>query len=355
MSEGYIQIKKFGEIDVNDPFFDSLKNSYSEFCDWFDKKSDQSAYVSYDDDGFLQAFLYLKIENGPINDISPSLNVDKCLKKGTFKVVAHKTKFGERFIKIITDALFNNELKIAYVTIFLDHSDLIKILEKYGFREYGEKNGINGSEKVFVKNLSDSIDTYENREKIYPVVDCRNNKKWVLSIYPEYHTNLFPDSILRGERESILEDVSYTNSINKVYLGKGTKFRNISPGDVIVMYRTTDRPGRAKYRSVITSLCVAEEIRSRNTFESFNEFLDYCLRYSVFDINQLKDYYTCRNQVYAIKMTYNFAFPKRSIRKTLLDSGIIKKGWLMYPNEINTESFQRILQLGGMYEGFIIC
>lgn len=34
----YIEIKKFAEINLNDPFFDSLKRDYSDFPKWFKRK-----------------------------------------------------------------------------------------------------------------------------------------------------------------------------------------------------------------------------------------------------------------------------------------------------------------------------
>lgn len=35
-----LHYKKFKEVDLNDPFFDSLKNSYEEFPLWFARKAE---------------------------------------------------------------------------------------------------------------------------------------------------------------------------------------------------------------------------------------------------------------------------------------------------------------------------
>lgn len=48
----------FRNINLADPFFDSLKQDYKEFTDWFNKKANQneSAFVFYLDekiDGFM--------------------------------------------------------------------------------------------------------------------------------------------------------------------------------------------------------------------------------------------------------------------------------------------------------------
>ena len=54
--------KTFGEIDLSDPFFDSLKADYDQFEDWFSRKSEEYAFVQYNEQGKLTGFLYFKIE-----------------------------------------------------------------------------------------------------------------------------------------------------------------------------------------------------------------------------------------------------------------------------------------------------
>ena len=53
-------------------------------------------------------------------------------------------------------------------------------------------------------------------------------------------------------------------------------------GDIIVIYRTKDDKIPAHYRSVVTSICVVEEVRTKKDFKSFAEYLSYCQPYSVF-------------------------------------------------------------------------
>ena len=103
--EEVIFLKKFRDIDLMDSFFTSLKEDYPKFEDWFKQKSEDNAeaYVQYNN-GNLQAFLYLKDESNVIlEDVTPKRPVCKRLKVGTFKIDAHKTKLGERFIKKILD------------------------------------------------------------------------------------------------------------------------------------------------------------------------------------------------------------------------------------------------------------
>ncbi|WP_342376313.1 hypothetical protein NVS55_34245 [Myxococcus stipitatus] len=53
---------QFKNISLSDPFFDSLKADYKEFPSWFAKKAEDSAYVFKNEQGFIDGFLYVKIE-----------------------------------------------------------------------------------------------------------------------------------------------------------------------------------------------------------------------------------------------------------------------------------------------------
>ena len=59
-----VKLTKIGTLDINDDFFDSLREDYGgiKFNKWFISKSGEDAYVFHNFDG-LQGFLYLKIEN----------------------------------------------------------------------------------------------------------------------------------------------------------------------------------------------------------------------------------------------------------------------------------------------------
>lgn len=111
----YLELKKFKDINLNDEFFDSLKNDYAEFEEWFKRKSDKEAYI-LEQDGNIMGFLYLKVEDGPINDISPILDVSKALKMGTLKIDAHGTKLGERFIKKTLDHAIYENSEVCYLS-----------------------------------------------------------------------------------------------------------------------------------------------------------------------------------------------------------------------------------------------
>ena len=122
-----MKLVKFKEVNLGDSFFDSLKEDYDGFEKWFEKKSEDNAYIQKKEDGQLQALLYLKIEDEAITDVTPNIPEDKRLKVGTFKEEAHNTKVGEKFIRMIMHHALNAKVEEIYVTIFEKHEGLIKL------------------------------------------------------------------------------------------------------------------------------------------------------------------------------------------------------------------------------------
>ena len=352
MRDEIIQSKLFSQINLSDPFFDSLRNSYPGFDEWFLRKANESAYVVISDRGEIQAFLYLKVENGTIKDIDPPLNTSTCLKVGTFKINAKGTRLGERFVKKIFDHAIVNNIKYVYVTVFEEHEILISILKRYGFFDYGTKTSLGGVEKVFLKDFNK---VSGNTLVDYPVIDSRATSKWLLAIYPEWHTRLFPDSILRTEDTSIIKDISHTNSIHKIYIAWMKDMNQIKGGDTIVIYRTKEEGKSAEYSAVATSLCVVEDINPGTSFTSESDFTNYCKNYSVFTEDELKTFFKSkRSQLYAIKMTYNIALPKRPTRNRLIEEvGLPRDGYwgLM---KLTKQNFNDIITIGGVYGGLVI-
>ena len=343
----------FNKINLKDPFFDSLKQDYAEFENWFNRKAEQgsSAYVSLDDEGKIQGFLYLKEENAALTDVTPNLDNKRRLKIGTFKINPHGTKMGERFIKKILDHAIIGNIKEVYVTIFSKHGALVALLNRYGFKKVAEKVTDNGNEDVLLKNLnSDEKDILLN----YPLLTTSDSRKYILSIKPEFHTELFPDSKLYGEAYDLIQDVSHTNSIHKIYICSIAAVRVLRSGDILVMYRTSDGLGSAYYRSVASSICTVEEVLTRASFSTIDEYLNYCEAHSVFDRDSLIAFYNSNKPIYVIKMTYNAALTKRLNRKALieevgLDSAIY---WGFF--ELSSEEFNRIIAKGEVNESIII-
>lgn len=347
-----VELKAFSSIDLNDKFFDSLKDDYDGFEDWYKKKANKKepVFVQYDEENHLQGFLYLKDETNNIDEyIKPLMVPKKRLKVGTFKIDAHNTRLGERFIKKIMDRGIYEGYEEAYVTIFPKQEQLILLLQKYGFKKYGTK----GNELVLVKDFT----TCEGDIlKDYPLIQPNGKRKFLLSIYPTYHTPLFSDSILKNEErrsDELVKDVSYSNSIHKIYICFMSKTANLRKGDLLAIYRTNDHMGPAKYRSVVTSICQVEEAKVKSDFSNIDEYIDYCKKYSIFREDHLKNWYR-KDNIVIIKMTYNIALGKRVTREMLVDEAKISPYLYWGFFQLTDLQFKYILDKGEVNENFIV-
>ena len=211
-----IQYESFSKVNLQDTFFDSLRQDYQGFVNWYNKKASQGekAYILYEENK-LVCFLYLKEEN-PIDNtgITPPLDSAKSwIKVGTFKVIPHRTKLGERLIKRMFDFAISKNIFNLYLTIFSKHKALINLLKQYGFKQWGNK----GDELVLIKNIATtSKEMQQNICLDFPSINTKNVSKYILGIYPQYHTGMFSDSMLKTENFNILQDSSEANSIHKV-------------------------------------------------------------------------------------------------------------------------------------------
>ncbi|MDR0606584.1 MAG: hypothetical protein LBG80_20125 [Bacteroidales bacterium] len=82
-----VQKLKFGKINLDDAFFESLKEDYTNFGKWFIRKYDDDAYITVNsNNGLLLSFLYLKVEEKDENytDIVPAFAPPKTVENWNF-------------------------------------------------------------------------------------------------------------------------------------------------------------------------------------------------------------------------------------------------------------------------------
>lgn len=347
--------KLFGEINLEDQFFDSFREDYFGFDKWFNKKSEETAYVTHNM-GNILSFLYLKVEdkNENYSDIIPSFKPKKRLKIGTFKVVSNGVRLGERFLKIIIDNAIQYKVDEIYVTIFEKRDEqnrLITLLEEWGFIKYGTK----GEESVFVRDFSPSFNL-NNPKLTYPFISTNTNV-FLVPIYPKYHTELLPDSFLRTESPvNFIENEPHRNAISKVYICRSME-RNVKKGDIIIFYRTAMPGQNAYYTSVITTIGIVEE--KDDGIKDENEFILKCRKRSIFTDNYLKEFWNFSTyRPFVIKFLYVFSFPigSRLNRKQLLDLKIITgaENELRGLKKITKEQFLTLLRETKTNESIII-
>lgn len=313
----------FGSIDIRCSFFDSFRTDYggAAFDTWFARKADEPVYVCYEAQD-LVAFLYLKTEGHGENygDITPVFTPKRRLKIGTFKVEMNGFKLGERFLKIVFDNALQQSVDEIYVTIFQHNEDqerLIMLLCEFGFTEHGVKTGPYGTELVLVKSMVPAFDVAAPT-LTFPYFSV-NVPRYIVPIYPEYHTSLLPDSILRNETPAdFVEQLPRRNAIRKVYISRSIN-RDLHCGDTIVFYRTG-----GYYQSVATSIGIVEEVHTH--FRDAAHFISLCRKRSVFDDAELIKYWDYKkySRPFIVEFLYAYSFTKRPNMKELIDHGVIR-------------------------------
>ena len=346
-----VQKLKFGKIDLNDTFFNSLKEDYAGFDKWFIKKYDEEAYITINsNNGMLLSFLYLKVEdeNENYSNINPQFSSKRRLKIGTFKVISNGFRLGERFMKIIFDNALKNHVQEIYVTVYDKRPEqrrLIDLLEQWGFVLWGTKGE---GELVYVRDFSPKFDI-ENLKVCFPYISKGKNA-YIVPIHPEYHTELLPDSILNTESpEEFIEDFPHRNCINKVYVSRAME-PYPSVGDILVFYRTG-----GYYKSVVTT--IGEVLEVKTDFQDENDFILYCRKKSVYPEQALREMwrYSARKP-FVVNFLYDYSFPHRINMKELIDLKVLTgindapRGF----KPITKEQFEIILKETRSDESFIV-
>lgn len=313
-----------GNLDITDKFFESFIEDYPGYEKWFNQKANDAVYVCRSGDKPV-ALLLLKVEeeSEDYSDINPPFAKKKRLKICTFKVTSNGFRLGERFLKIVFDNALRFRVAEIYVTIFdkrVGQRRLINLLEEYGFRHHGYKKGDGGNELVFVRPFSKLADR-SNPKLAYPYFSL-SGRIFLVAIYPRYHTELFPDSILKTESpDDFIDNEPHRNAIGKVFISRSVE-RGLEAGDVIVFYRTKDQRC-GYYESVVTTIGVVESIITNIANEG--DFIRLCRKRSVFTDQELLEHWNYRpsNRPFIVNFLYTYSFPKRINLKRLMEMGII--------------------------------
>lgn len=310
---GKFERKRFSDINLDDPFFDSLKADYpgtpnsTGFIEWFHRKAAEGkkALVFEDDQG-VGAFINLKpgeieelqLDNGTI------LPREDRLKITTIKIderYRHQ-RIGEGAIGLTLWHWRDLGAKAIYVTVFDKHESLIFLLEKYGFKWVG--NNLNG-ERVYIKDRR-HID-FSDPCKAFPFISNQVERAGCLAIDMDYHDTMFAFSDLANTLQERV-DISVANGLKKVYLGSPRSL-GFQVGDPLFIYRKyTGTEGKPGYKSCITSYCVVTRIetvkvgsRARMNYEQFRHLVG---NKSVYDEAQLQTQYDTFPNLTLIEVVY---------------------------------------------------
>lgn len=342
----------FSSLDLEDPFFRSLRDSYDDFERWFKRKSDageRTLVAREPQGGKLIAMLYLKTEDGIEPGVTPELSGPR-LKIGTFKVdLDHHTSLGKRLLAIALRRFAKSGLPRIYVTMHDNDGTrgLRRLLKQYGFNHIGMKRGEEVWEKT--RPSREENDPYRS----FPFLTSTNQKHYVLAIRPEYHQRMFVER-LRTEKSIPIEDEICTNTLEKLYLSGALNASFLMPGDRIAIYRTSPRGSSAEFTSVISSICTVTEVRNIHSFRTKEEFFSFIKGRSVFTNEELEQFWNRKRCPYIICMLYNFPLKRHPIRKTLIEEGVINRSTRLVCEPIDGKRFGRILTLGEADESYVV-
>lgn len=313
---GKFNFKKFAEIDLEDPFFDSLKTDYpgnehsTGFVAWFGKKSAESATaLVFEDDQGLGAFVYLKNENEPIQLTDKTLPATSRVKIGTLRLAERYRgqRLGEGAIGLAMWNWQKTKSREVYVTVFESHKLLIDLFERFGFVFKG--NNPNG-ERVYIKSR-ESVD-YSDPYKSFPFIDPAFKNAGYLVVEDHYHDTLFPYSELKNTLQERI-GLSVANGFSKVYIGSPSTPLPYQKGEPILIYRkytgTDSKPG---FKSCITSFCVVTNVvvaksQGRRLF-TIDDVLQKVSNKSVFDENDIRAKYENSPSLVVVEMIYSGYF-----------------------------------------------
>ncbi len=326
-------------LDIKDPFFDSLKKEYGEFEQWFNKisREGRKCWVYYGNHK-IGALLIYKIEEEAIDSIPP-LPKKRRLKISTMKVSHTGYKIGELFIKLTVNLCVRNNIDEMYLTHFTKENDLlIELITEFGFyRAAVNERG----EEVYLKKLKPDEGTeiayQEICKKYYPsLYDGRKVNKFVIPIRPEYHDRLFTDY----KRQSTLPEylgqfIVEGNTIKKAYLSHSRSIK-INSGDVVLFYRSGDM-------SSITALGVVERVYRGNLTK--NEIMRYVGKRSVYTYEEIKE--MAKKPTLLIFFSWHFYIENPLILNDLIENDILR-GAPQSITEIDHDKYLKIKERGGI-------
>jgi GNAT superfamily N-acetyltransferase/rRNA-processing protein FCF1 len=245
-----IKEKYLHEFDVNQPFFDSLRNGYDKFNDWYlSKSADQrKAWCLADPNNKLHALCIYKKEESPVITDNGLPLEGKALKLCTFKVgeSMRGRKIGERLLYTAFKKAREQRCKWVYLHAYgAEHELLVALCLDYGFQRAGIYNG---RDEVYLKSMvpnnSLELNPLDYAKYFYPNFrDDNGVKKFLVPIKRKYHEDLFPD--ISEFSDCLLKDdpvfhSPQSNTIKKAYICHANTLQ-ISSGDILLFYRTEDR------------------------------------------------------------------------------------------------------------------
>lgn len=317
-------------------FFDSLRNGYPEFDQWFRAKAreNRKAWVYRNECGELSAICVYDVQSDEtITDEGLHLR-GKALKLCTFKVgeTVRGRKIGELFLK----AGFRYATENACENLFIHanaerHDYLIRLLHDFGFEEKGTYKG----DLVLVKSHPISMPEangcapFDYNRKYFPhFLHGQDIQKFLVPIRPQFHDILFPD-LPSMQSQLFTHQGGVGNAIKLAYLCHAPT-KAIRPGDVLLFYRTLDM-------QAITSIGIVERFEVTSDAARIASLVS---RRTVYSIDQIEEMATQLTKVVLFRLVEHL--PRTISYDQLLASGVVS-GPIQSIRKVTDDAFTAVL------------
>jgi Acetyltransferase (GNAT) family len=320
-------------------FFDSLRQGYPGFDDWFRRKAreDRRAWVYRDELGQIAALcVYTMQTEEPINDAQEHLE-GTALKLCTFKVgeKVRGRKVGELFLK--ASFRYATERACEHLFIHADanrHDYLIRLLDDFGFAERGTYNGDLVLVKAHPRVAPDSIGIEPHvYARLYFPHYRRDTQvqKFIVPIRPQYHDILLPDYSPQGRLFGASNNVG--NAIKLAYLCHAPT-NSIRPGDILLLYRTIDE-------MTVTSVGVVDKFK---VLQDAAEIASLVSRRTVYSQEEIEAMATTQTKVILFRLMEHLPH-QVSYLQLQRDCGI--SGPIQSIRRVQDDQFSKILNAAG--------
>lgn len=299
-------------LDPNDIIFESFKDDYPGFEEWFRKcrRQHRQAWVIDGKDKKMAGFCIVNQENEPPQKLN-----GKVLKLCSFKVSDkfNGFRYGELLLKAVFDHTTENQYQWIFVTVLKKHSKLIELLEDFGFSQLERKTHL--GETILAKPLTPGVEKVDLEALPYhirygPKYFRKDVPCYMIPIQPKFANILFPETV---NQAALFQGVyAFGNSIRKAYLCN-SKTKALPEGAITLFYRSKENRG-------VIALGVVEETLRSSSSENIARAVGKRTVYSLEDINSL-----CQKPVLAILFRQAKAFASPIPVSRLLENRVFKR------------------------------
>jgi ribosomal protein S18 acetylase RimI-like enzyme len=254
-----VQLAPCYQIALSDPIFDSIRDDYPGFDDWFTDKCQRAhrgAFVIRGEDESIAGLCILKDEDDDEYGL-PRRRLKLC----TVKVAEsyRGQRLGELLVKAALDNAIERDRSGLSVTVLDKHTELLGLLADLGFENVGERTDLD--EVVLFRSLKPSpkalaeLSAFEFNRRYGPRLLNTSVPIHVVPIQPQWEERLFPEGKL--QLDLLHTYAACGNGLRKAYLSRSFN-RQVQVGDILLFYRSSDLQA-VRFVAVVEDILVSPD------------------------------------------------------------------------------------------------